>query len=277
MEALLGATGRLDPAFAGGREEFDDLLCDVVGVDAGALRCFLTSEPFPNYLATEAWLQRHAQRLDVGAIAQANNAIRKAAFDGTAIVLLDDLRAWSAVHDRVSALHDAAVEPIVPAISSRTAGAAGIDHLPRLWLKNVLKARGALPYGFRAGAVRIVASGLAIVPGGLDAATCEHIGLSMGASAEFIEATLPDYPAYEAWVLAHARRLDAQSLARHNATRGNTRPHKAAAEKAYVGWQGASNWNYLIDDLIDWKLLHDVVTRAELPAWTRGSADRASS
>jgi hypothetical protein len=268
LEGMSDATGRLDGAFAGGRPLFDEILCDGIALDRSAFRTFLRTAPVPSYLACEAWVSEHALRLDGASIAQVNNAIRKAGVsDGTPLVLADDLRAWRAVYDRVCA-GETQCDPIVPLISSRTAGGLGVDHLPRVWLKNVLKKCGALPFGYRAGPVRIVARGLAGVPGGLDAETYAAIGLDMSASVAHIESALPDYPAYEAWVRRNARTLDAASVTRHNATRDDTRDVKAVAEKAYAGYTGPSNWSYLIDDLIDWKLLHQIVTDEPLPDWT---------
>jgi hypothetical protein len=268
LEGILEASGRLDGAFAAGRPLFDEILCDGIALDRTALRAYLRTAPVPAYPACETWVREHARRLDGSSIAQVNNAIRKAGLaDGMPLVLLDDLRAWRAVYDRVRS-SEVSCDPIVPLVSSRTAGGLGVDHLPRVWLKNVLKMRGALPLGYRAGPVRLVARGLAGVPGGLDAATYDAIGLDMGASVDFIETALPDYPAYEEWVRHHARALDAASVARHNASCNDTRDSKSAAEKAYAGWSGPSNWNYLLDDLIDWKLQHQIVTGEPLPDWT---------
>ena len=36
---------------------------------------------------------------------------------------------------------------------------------------------------------------------------------------------------------------------------------KSRAEKAAVGWLEETNWGYLIDDLLDWRLAYEVVTR----------------
>lgn len=268
LEGLLEATGRRHPDFAEGCPLFDEILCATIALDPAALRAFVRTAPLPDYLACERWVRTHARRLDPASIAQVDNAVRKAAVDGTPLALRDDLRAWRAVYDDVLAGRDTAREPIVPALSSRAAGPLGVDHLPRMWLKNVLKAVGALPIGYRSGTVRVVRRGLAFVPEGIDARTCSDIGLDMRASMAYVDAELPDYPTYESWVRRHARKLDVASVARHNADRGDTRAPKAAAEKAYAGWDGASDWGYLVDDLIDWRLLYDVVSGGTIPSWT---------
>jgi hypothetical protein len=120
--------------------------------------------------------------------------------------------------------------------------------------------------------VRIVERGLATTPGGIDATAYRNLGLDMRATVAFIETTLPDYPAFEAYVRANARMLDTAAIARHNVTRVDTRPDKARLEKGYVRWENATNWSYLIDDLIDWRLIYDILTGGELPDWAEPRA-----
>ena len=268
LEGILAATGRLAPDFAAGRPFFDEILCFTLGLDRDALAAFLRTE-LPDYLAYESWVEANAQRLDPWGIEQVNNAIRKAQLDGASLVLHDNLRAWRAVYDYVLGARPNPIEPIVPAVSSRTSGALGIDHLPRIWIKAILKIGGALPIGYRSGYYRILTRGHAFVPNGLDAKTCRRIGLDEHASVRFLDENLPDYLAYERWVRGNARNLDPASVAWHNALREDTRAPKAAMEKIYAGWDHATDWSYVIDDLIDWRLIYDVVTGRPLPAWTR--------
>jgi hypothetical protein len=269
MEGLLAATGRLAPDFAEGRPIFDEILCHIIGVDRDALVAFVRTEPLPDYLECEAWVQDHAKRLDPWAIEQVNNAIRKAQVDGEPVILHDNLRAWRAVYDYVLGARPNRIEPIVPAVSSRACGAVGVDHLPRVWIKSILKAGGALPIGYRSGYYRVMTKGLAVVPNGLDLKTCRAIGLDEHASVRFLDENLPDYPAYERWVRGNARKLDVASVARHNALREDTRAPKAEMEKRYAGWGDSTHWSYIIDDLIDWRLIYDAVTGRPLPAWNK--------
>ena len=77
---------------------------------------------------------------------------------------------------------------IVPLISSGTAGPLGILHLPRLWLKVSLEARGKLADGY---------------PGigkGYDMMVISALGLSPDAVKKFISESKPTYPEFEAWV-----------------------------------------------------------------------------
>ena len=76
----------------------------------------------------------------------------------------------------------------VPLISSGTAGPLGVLHLPRLWQKVSLEARGKLAAGY---------------PGigkGYDMMTINALGLNEAAVRKFITETKPTYPQFEAWI-----------------------------------------------------------------------------
>jgi hypothetical protein len=77
---------------------------------------------------------------------------------------------------------------IVPLISSGVAGPLGVLHLPRLWLKVSLEARGKLADGY---------------PGigkGYDMMVISALGLNPDAVKKFITDTKPTYPQFEAWI-----------------------------------------------------------------------------
>jgi hypothetical protein len=77
---------------------------------------------------------------------------------------------------------------IVPLISSGVAGPLGVLHLPRLWLKVSLEARGKLAPGY---------------PGigkGYDLMVCNGLGLNTDAVRKFITESKPTYPQFEAWI-----------------------------------------------------------------------------
>lgn len=77
---------------------------------------------------------------------------------------------------------------IVPLISSGVAGPLGVLHLPRLWLKVSLEARGKLANGY---------------PGigkGYDMMVLDALGVSPDAVKKFITDTKPTYPQFEAWI-----------------------------------------------------------------------------
>lgn len=95
---------------------------------------------------------------------------------------------------------------IVPLISSGTAGPLGVLHLPRLWLKVSLEARGALADGY---------------PGagqGYDQMVIDALGLDRDAVIAYITAERPTYPQFEAWIKAQpGAKLDAGSIVAINA------------------------------------------------------------
>ncbi|MCW1921542.1 DUF5069 domain-containing protein [Luteolibacter arcticus] len=94
----------------------------------------------------------------------------------------------------------------VPLISSGTAGPLGVLHLPRLWLKVSLEARGVLADGY---------------PGagqGYDQMVIDGLGLNRDAVLSYIADEHPTYPQFEAWVKAQpGAKLDAGSIGTLNA------------------------------------------------------------
>ncbi len=93
----------------------------------------------------------------------------------------------------------------VPMISSGTAGPLGVLHLPRLWQKLSLEARGKLASGY---------------PGmgrGFDAMTCAALGLDEQAVQDYIQRERPTYPQFEAWVKQSAKSLTPDAIEKHNA------------------------------------------------------------
>lgn len=93
----------------------------------------------------------------------------------------------------------------VPLISSGVAGPLGVLHLPRLWLKCSLEARGKLAAGY---------------PGlgkGYDGMTCAALGLNPDAVKKFIADSRPTYPQFEAWVKKQPGvKLDMATIYKHN-------------------------------------------------------------
>ena len=76
----------------------------------------------------------------------------------------------------------------VPLISTRTTGPLGVAHLPRLWQKMRLAAKGLLAEGYRAG------------EGGFDEMLLDALGINPKAAIAFVHETQPSYLAFEAWV-----------------------------------------------------------------------------
>jgi hypothetical protein len=94
----------------------------------------------------------------------------------------------------------------VPLISSGTAGPLGVLHLPRLWLKVSLEARGKLDSRYPG------------VGKGFDQMTIDALGLKRDAVVTFIKEKRPTYPQFEAWVKTQPGvKLDKGSIEAHNA------------------------------------------------------------
>jgi hypothetical protein len=95
---------------------------------------------------------------------------------------------------------------IVPLISSGVAGPLGVLHLPRLWLKVSLEARGKLAAGY---------------PGagkGYDQMVMDGLGLNRDAVIKFKEQK-PTYPQFEAWIKKQPGvKLDKASVDKLNAS-----------------------------------------------------------
>ena len=90
-------------------------------------------------------------------------------------------------------------------IPCNVAGPLGVLHLPRLWLKVSLEARGKLAAGY---------------PGigqGYDMMVISALGLNADAVKSFVAASKPTYSQFEAWVKAQPGvKLDRNTIHRHN-------------------------------------------------------------
>lgn len=81
---------------------------------------------------------------------------------------------------------------------------------------------------------------------GFDELVARGLGFDLGAFAAFL-GTLPDYPACEAWVRAHARHCDAEAIAAVNAAIGIARTDGVPT--------------VLANDLSDWERLRATLLR----------------
>src|SRR5260370_8324546 len=80
------------------------------------------------------------------------------------------------------------MDKIVPLIVSAEVGPFGVLHLPRLWLKVSLDAKGALADGYPA------------VGTGFDQMLLDGLGLKKDAVIDFITKYRPTYCQFEAWL-----------------------------------------------------------------------------
>lgn len=143
----------------------------------------------------------------------------------------------------------------VPTISSGTAGPLGVLHLPRLWQKVSLEARGKLAAGY---------------PGigkGYDMMTISALGLNADAVRKFITDSKPTYAQFEAWVKKQPGvKLDKATLYKHNtAIRGYI--HDDATRKGILGANGIPDDGSVnpgavdLNNLDDWYEFHQAVLK----------------
>jgi hypothetical protein len=100
-----------------------------------------------------------------------------------------------------------AMSQIVPLLSSGVAGPIGVLHLPRLWLKVSLDARGKLAAGYPA------------VGKGFDQLVIDGLNLNRDAVIAFISEKRPTYAQFEQWIREQpGAKLDKESIDKLNAS-----------------------------------------------------------
>lgn len=133
----------------------------------------------------------------------------------------------------------------VPLISSGTAGPLGVLHLPRLWLKVSLEARGKLANGY---------------PGigkGYDMMVLDALNISPDAVKKFITESKPTYPQFEAWIKKQPGvKLDKATIHKLNvAIQGYI--HADDTRKGILGACGISDEGSVCPDAINLNNLDD--------------------
>jgi hypothetical protein len=96
-------------------------------------------------------------------------------------------------------------QTMIPLVSSGTKGPLGAAHLPRLWLKLTLAARGELPEDYdQCGK-------------GFDQMTLTALGLDRQRTIEYVERNHPSYIEFERWVLEqNGGHIDEDRIRKHN-------------------------------------------------------------
>jgi hypothetical protein len=144
----------------------------------------------------------------------------------------------------------------VPLISSGTAGPLGVLHLPRLWLKSSLEARGKLAPGY---------------PGcgkGYDQMVLDGLGLDRQKTLDFIKNNRPSYIQFENWVKQQPGvRLDKGNVDKLNGgIRGYI--HDDATRQSIVSAGGlqddasAPRDAVNLNNLDDWTEFHNAVLKS---------------
>jgi hypothetical protein len=147
------------------------------------------------------------------------------------------------------------MDTIVPLISSGVAGPLGVLHLPRLWLKASLEARGKLAPGY---------------PGagkGYDQMVLDALGLDRQKTLDYIKTSRPTYSQFENWVKQQpGAKVDKASIDKINAAiRGYN--HDDATRKGIFDACGYNDQNCSyrgaidLNNLDDWNEFHSAVLK----------------
>ena len=146
------------------------------------------------------------------------------------------------------------MDKIVPLIGSAEVGPLGVLHLPRLWLKVSLDAKGALADGYPA------------VGTGFDQMVLDGLGLKKDAVIDFITKNRPTYCQFEAWIKEQpGNRLDSASIKKLNESiRGYD--HDEGTVKSVLGENGLPpdigiRDAVTLNRLDDWKCFHEAVLK----------------
>ena len=141
----------------------------------------------------------------------------------------------------------------IPLISSDLAGPLGAIHLPRLWSKLLLTAKGQLADDYdHCGA-------------GFDQMTLDGLKIDRDAAIAFVDDNLPTYPKFEAWILEQrGGSIPASEIEASNAAiRGYN--HDDGTRGEILSAAGISDDGSILDavnlnNLDDWTTLHGSLT-----------------
>ncbi len=137
----------------------------------------------------------------------------------------------------------------VPVISSYTTGPLGLLHLPRMWLKALLHAKDALADDWGCGAQ------------GLDKRMMDHIGVDKVSCMDWLTRELPTYAGAEAWIVANASDLHAESIARSNAVLLTVPLPSGLNEQfqAFLHLDASVQNSIMLNNYDDWHAIHHQV------------------
>jgi hypothetical protein len=259
---VLSAAALLEENYYDNYFGFNKRVCDGIGLEPEAWFAYLKT--MPTYSQAEDYVRKHAAKLDAASIAAVNAELlgverpeEKAAEVRTRVGLengerrsaaLIDVDDWFTIHELLLANRGSGFEPLVPMVSSSEAGPLGIPHLPRMWIKALLAAVGALPAEWKTGSVC-----------GFDCFVAKTIGLDIAAVTAKINADLPNYLQFEAWVATQIGAADGATKAKWaSEIRGRDKnPEQAAGDVAEAEAPGVTSLNApLLNDLVDWKHMH---------------------
>jgi hypothetical protein len=169
------------------------------------------------------------------------------------LINLDD---WYAIHKELTAHKNDDLAPLVPMVSSAETGMLGVPHLPRLWIKALLRATGALPKDWKSG-----------LECGFDNQLAKLTGMDLAAAVAYINAELPDYLTFERWFEQHVGPVTDAKKAEWSAKIAALQQPEDRAQPNLVEAGAAdlqTRSTILINDLVDWKYMHDDVAGRKL-------------
>lgn len=147
------------------------------------------------------------------------------------------------------------MQSIVPLVSSSVAGPLGAVHLPRLWCKVILDAKGLLPEGYD------------VCGAGFDQMVLDGLHLDREKTLKYLQGEIPSYPEFEKWVVEqNGGQVDGGDIAKLNeAIKGyihsdDTRGEILAA--AGLDDSGAIKDAVNLNNLDDWSEFHQAVKGA---------------
>lgn len=145
------------------------------------------------------------------------------------------------------------MEKIVPLISSSTEGPLGLKHLPRLWIKTLLSATGRLAEGYKD------------IRPGFDYIVLEGLGINPDSARDFIFQKRPSYLAFERWICEQPGvDISPKNISRINTLIvGRLKSDEARLEVLRANGLPEDTPirdGIMINNLDDWKLIHDQVT-----------------
>ena len=144
------------------------------------------------------------------------------------------------------------MDKTVPLISSGVAGPLGAIHLPRLWQKVLLSAKGVLPEDYDECGM------------GFDQMTLNGLKLDRDATLNYLKTNLPSYPQFEQWVLQQrGGQIPRGEIEAHNAAvRGYNHgdsTRRAILSAAGVEDRGAIKDAVNLNNLEDWTEFHKML------------------
>jgi hypothetical protein len=271
LKGILSAARSLPETYFDDYKGFNKRVVDGLGLEPEAWFAFLKT--LPTYLEAEQYVREHATKLDAASIAAVNaeiaglprpeeNAVKvrelvgldAPGYNNSAMLInLDD---WYAIHKELIAHKDDGIVPFVPMVSSGQFGFLGVPHLPRLWMKALSRATGALPKDWKSG-----------LECGFDVQLAKVTGLDLEAAIAYVNAELPDYLTFEQWFEQQVGPVtDVQKAAWSAKIAALQQPEDRAA--ANLAEAGAVDFDtrstILINDLVDWKHMYDDVAGRKL-------------